>query len=46
MKNSAKRRFKCLRCGKEITLEKGIPDENMGGECLGDAKGKYWWTSF
>ncbi|MBU2638271.1 MAG: hypothetical protein KJ955_04820 [Nanoarchaeota archaeon] len=44
IRKKAKRKFKCLRCGISITLDKGSPDENMGGKCLGHNKGKHWWT--
>ena len=43
-KKEGGKRFKCLRCGKEVTLARGFPDEKIGGECLGDRKGKHWWT--
>ncbi|MEK6864772.1 MAG: hypothetical protein AABX27_05740 [Nanoarchaeota archaeon] len=41
-----RRRFQCLRCGKSLTIDGSLPDEKTGGKCLGDRKGKHWWTSY
>ncbi|MBU2638784.1 MAG: hypothetical protein KJ955_07460 [Nanoarchaeota archaeon] len=39
-------RFKCLRCGNSLTTDGSLPKEKDGGECIGDRKGKHWWTSY